>query len=425
MRRYFFFILFLLVLTQGYTQEYNDYFCNKTLRADFIFAGNSTAQSIFLDDISSFPVWVGRRYHLCELPLKGNGEIEMKDASSGKVIYRTSFATLFQEWLTTEEAKTVSRSYENCYLLPFPKKAATLTLSLKNAKDSVITAFTHTIDPEDILIGQTSSDSLNYIYLQKNGEYENCIDIAILAEGYTAAEMELFIQDAQKVCESLFSHEPFKSYQNKFNVVAVKSLSSESGVSIPKRNEWKNTAFNSHFSTFYTDRYLTTTHTKAIHDALKGIPYEHIIILANTAYYGGGGIYNTFTLTAAHNSSFPPVIVHEFGHSFGGLADEYYYKNDLFSETYPPDQEPWEPNITTLTDFSSKWKCLLKPDTPVPTPYNKQDLFPVGVYEGAGYSSKGIYRSAVNCRMKSNEAKEFCPACTKALVELIQFYTNK
>ena len=152
----------------------------------------------------------------------------------------------------------------------------------------------------------------------QSGNEKDCIDVAILAEGYTEKEMDIFYQDAQRTCESLFSYEPFRSMKGKFNIVAVASPSTDSGVSVPRKNQWKQTAVHSHFDTFYSDRYLTTSRVKSIHNALAGIPYEHIIILANTDVYGGGGIYNSYTLTTAHHPMFKPVVVHEFGHSFGG-----------------------------------------------------------------------------------------------------------
>ena len=256
---------------------------------------------------------------------------------------------------------------------------------------------------------------------------EDCIDVAILAEGYTEEEMDLFYKDAEATCEALFAHAPFDKLKNKFNIVAVASPSEDSGVSIPHQGVWKSTAMSSHFSTFYSDRYLTTSRVKSIHNWLAGIPYEHIIILANTDTYGGGGIYNSYTLTTAHHPSFKPVVVHEFGHSFGGLADEYFYSNAP-SPLYPYDKEPWEQNISTLVDFESKWKDMVPAGTPIPTPAKKSvdEIFTaVGVYEGAGYTSKGIYRPVTECRMKINEAPAFCPVCQRALERLILFYTEE
>lgn len=413
----------------GQAQNFDDYFVNKTIRADYIFSGNSEAQAICLDELSSLPQWAGRRHHLSELPLAGNGEIEMKDKASGKIIYRTSFSSLFQEWICEAEAKKVTRGFENTFLIPFPKNTATVTIRLKDVYHKETASLTHEIDPKDILIHQRGDEAsiTPHRYLLKSGSEENCIDIAILAEGYTKEETELFYKDAQTACEALFSHEPFKKLKSRFNVVAVFSESKDSGVSIPRQNEWKKTAVSSHFDTFYSDRYLTTRSVKAIHNWLAGIPYEHIIILANTDTYGGGGIYNSYTLTTAHHPMFKPVVVHEFGHSFGGLADEYAY-DAAPSPQYPYSIEPWEQNITTLADFDAKWKDMVEPGTPVPTPVQTEKSLiytKVGVYEGAGYTQKGIYRPTTECRMKINEAPVFCPVCQRALEKLIHFYTDK
>lgn len=378
-----------------------------------------------MDEIICLPIWAGRNHHLAELPLLGNGQIEMRDKQTGIIIYRTSFSTLFQEWLTTDEAQNLSKSFENIYLLPFPKHPAEITISLTNSKQEIAASLTHSVDPEDILINKKgNAHTAPHRYLLQNGSPGNCIDVVILAEGYTKNEMNTFYQDAQTAIESLFSHEPFKKFKNKFNIIAIESTSDDSGVSSPAKGVWKSTAFGSHFDTFYSPRYLTSSRMKKIHDVLAGIPYEHIIILANTEQYGGGGIYNSFTLTTAHHNSFRPVVVHEFGHSFGGLADEYYYENDLFSNTYPFDKEPWEQNITTLVDFSSKWERILPPNISIPTNPEHYKKFPVGVYEGAGYSAKGIYRPAIDCRMKSNLADNFCPVCQISIEKLINFYTD-
>ena len=409
-------------------QNFSDWFEEKTLRTDYIFTGNARQQEVCLDELSMLPQWAGRRHHLNELPLAGNGEITMKDKATGTVIYRTSFSSLFQEWLGEEEATRVKKGFENSFLLPFPKKEAIVTISLKNAHQQVSASLTHEIRPDDVLIHQRGTAHITpHRYIHQSGSLEDCIDVAILAEGYTEAEMDLFYQDAEATCEALFSHEPFKKLKNRFNLVAVASPSADSGVSIPLKDEWKSTAVSSHFSTFYSDRYLTTSRVKSIHNWLAGIPYEHVIILVNTDTYGGGGIYNSYTLTTAHHPQFKPVVVHEFGHSFGGLADEYAY-TDAPSPLYPYSIEPWEQNITTMVDFESKWKDMVPEGTPVPTPAKTQEsemYTSVGVYEGAGYTTKGIYRPATECRMKINEAPAFCPVCQRALERLILFYTEK
>lgn len=408
-------------------QDFDTYFVDKTLRVDYLFTGDSRHQAIYLDELGALPQWAGRRHRLSELPLAGNGDIEMTDKETGKVIYRTSFSSLFQEWVSESEAKQVKRGFENTFLLPYPKRPALVTIRLKDVHHKECAALTHEVNPSDILIHQRGSSRVTpHRYLLQSGSDEDCIDVAILAEGYTEAEMDLFYRDAQSACDAIFEHTPFKQLKNRFNVVAVASPSEDSGVSIPRQNDWKSTAVHSHFDTFYSERYLTTRSVKAVHNWLAGIPYEHIIILANTDTYGGGGIYNSYTLTTAHHSMFRPVVVHEFGHSFGGLADEYAY-TEAPSPQYPYSIEPWEQNITTLVNFESKWKDMLPEDTPVPTPVetDEHNLYTkVGVFEGAGYSLKGIYRPATECRMKINEAPRFCPVCERALERMIRFYTE-
>lgn len=427
MKKIFILCLAAVLHTPMLAQNFSDYFEEKTLRTDYIFTGDAKKQEVCLDELSSLPGWAGRRHHLDKLPLAGNGEITMTDKSSGQVIYRTSFSSLFQEWLGEEEATRVKKGFENSFLLPFPKKTAIVNIALKNARQEVCASLTHEISPNDILIHQRGTKGITpHRFLHQSGDPKDCIDIAILAEGYTEAEMDIFYRDAEATCEALFAHAPFDKLKDRFNIVAVASPSADSGVSIPLKDEWKSTAVSSHFSTFYSDRYLTTSRVKSIHNWLAGIPYEHIIILANTDTYGGGGIYNSYTLTTAHHPMFKPVVVHEFGHSFGGLADEYAY-SEAPSPLYPYDKEPWEQNITTLVNFDSKWKDMLPNGTPIPTPVktSQEEIYTsVGVYEGAGYTTKGIYRPVTECRMKINEAPAFCPVCQRSLERLIKFYTE-
>ena len=418
-------LLCLIAVSSTRAQVFADHFADKTLRVDYIFNGNASGQAICLDGLSALPTWAGRKHHLAELPLQGNGQIIMRNAASGKTIYTTSFSSLFQEWLETDEARNVTKGFENTFLLPYPLQPVEIEITLLDPRRNVRASMKHIVHPNDVLIEQKGNSHITpHKYLLHNDSPEKCIDVAILAEGYTLQEMQTFYEDADIACKSIFDHEPFKSMKKRFNVVAVASPSTDSGVSVPRLNEWKHTAFGSHFSTFYSDRYLTTSRVKAIHDALAGIPYEHIIILANTEEYGGGGIYNSYTLTTAHHPMFRPVVVHEFGHSFGGLADEYFYDYDVMTDTYPLDIEPWEQNISTQVDFAAKWKDMLSENTPVPTPAEVSENYPTGVYEGGGYSAKGIFRPAENCRMRTNEYPAFCPVCQRALRRIIEFYTE-
>ena len=427
-------------------------FGQKTLRLDYIFSGTDKTQEIALDEMYSFDGWAGRNVNMDKVLLRGNGQISLTDKVSGQVLYVQSFSTLFQEWQTTEESTRVRKSFENVFLVPMPVSPVVVKVELYNFRGGVSAQLVHEVDPSDIMIRTIAQEPVEHIYILKSGSPVECIDVAILAEGYTAEEMPVFYEDARKAVEAILSHDPFGQYKDSFNFVAVGLESEDSGISEPGQGLWKNTALGSHFSTFYMDRYLTTLRLKNLHDSLAGIPYEHIIILANTDTYGGGGIYNSYTLTTAHHPSFAPVVVHEFGHSFAGLADEYYY-DDQFVEYYYPDCEPWEQNITTLYDFESKWESQLPRTVAVPTPVpvidpvkgvaadskkasNKplksiwdedgngyQSL--IGVYEGAGYQSKGVYRPYPDCRMKTNSPKAFCPVCQSAIARLIEFYIGE
>ena len=267
----------------SFAQNFADYFQNKTLRVDYIFTGDATQQAIYLDELSQLPTWAGRQHHLSELPLEGNGQIIVKDLASKQCIYKTSFSSLFQEWLSTDEAKETAKGFENTFLLPYPKQPVEVEVTLYSPRKKRLATYKHIVRPDDILIHKRGVSHVTpHRYMLQSGNEKDCIDVAILAEGYTEKEMDIFYQDAQRTCESLFSYEPFRSMKGKFNIVAVASPSTDSGVSVPRKNQWKQTAVHSHFDTFYSDRYLTTSRVKSIHNALAGIPYEQIIILANT-----------------------------------------------------------------------------------------------------------------------------------------------
>lgn len=403
---------------------FDDTFTDRTLRIDYQLCGDKSAQHIFLSGMKTDSIWAGRRHRLTELPLEGRGQLTMTSAETGDTLYRTSFCSLFNEWLDTDEAAFTPRAFEHTVLVPMPKEAVNITLTLTDPHRKPTVTVSHSVNPNDILIDRTAYALPPHRYLHQGNTPDKAIDVAILAEGYSHDQLELFYADALTAVESILSHQPFADSKDNFNFVAVASTTDGTDVSRPKDGQWTDSAFGSHFSTFYSDRYLTTPHVFAVNDALRGIPYEHIIILANTPEYGGGGIYNSYTLTTSRHDAFRPVVTHEFGHSFGGLADEYFHDNEVYTNEYPLDVEPWERNVTTLTDFRDKWESLIAADTPVPTAISEEGTNPTGVYEGGAYVSKGVYRSTPDCRMKTNTATHFCPACQLALTRLIDFYTR-
>ncbi len=391
-------------------QQFEDDFEDRTLRLDYTFAGDDMQTAIYVDELVSLPHWYGKHHHLDEVPLRGNGQVIMRRHNSDTVIFRHSFSTLFQEWLATEEAKHTQKSFENVFLVPFPKDTVDITVELYDNHDRTAVSMTHTVVPSDILIRRAGERSITpYEVLHQASDTSRCIHIAFVAEGYTADEIDHYLSDCRKAIGSLFRHEPFKSMQDRFNIIALKSTSLESGTSEPAKGIWKQTVLGSHFDTFYSDRYLTTLHLKHLHDVLAGTPYEHIIILVNTEHYGGGGIYNSYNLCYTGGPQFLPVVVHEFGHSFGGLGDEYAYGND--DPMYFADTEPWEPNLTTKAHFIGKWENLVAEGK-------------ASFIEGGGYLEKGVWRGFENCRMRTNEEPEFCLVCQQALIKLIDFYTK-
>lgn len=411
-RQVFLFYLLLLSCTAATAQQFDDYFTDQTLRVDYLFSGDHNTQNIAVDELLVEPRWYGKRHRLAEVPVEGNGQITVRDHHSGRVIYRNSFSTLFQEWQQEPEALNKVKSFENVFLVPMPKDTADITLDLRNNRREISSSMTHQIVPSDILIRPIGyKDVTSFETLQKASDSTNCIHLAYLAEGYQASEMNTFIADARTAMEALFAHEPYKSMRQYFNIIAVKSPSKESGASEPGKGIWRNTALNSHWDTNYSERYLTTSHLKDMHNWLAGTPYEHILVLVNSERYGGGGVLNSYVLSSTHNKWSKPVVVHEFGHSFAALADEYAYEGDAV-DMYPLDVEPWERNITTKVDFTGKWENLIGKDKRA------------GLYEGAGYKLKGVYRGYPDCRMRTNEIPEFCPACQQATRKLIEFYVK-
>ena len=459
----------LLATFSAVAQQFDDFFDGRTLRLDYVFAGNHDAQQIYLEQMCVTPQWAGRKSRLADVPLKGNGQIQLKDHATGQLLFVHTFSTLFQEWLATEEATQVSKAFGTSYNVPMPKQPVDITVSLLDFHGKVVTSMTHTVDPADILIRHIGDNGIPFHYIWKgktlpvekkatdapgqraykpteeplDGEPDitQCIDLAIVAEGYTRAQMGKFYVDCQRVVDALFAHEPFTSMKDRFNVVAVAAESLTSGPSVPHLGRWSSTPAGTHYDTFYTDRYLMTQDIHRLYDVLSGVPFEHIIVLVNSDTYGGGGIYNQVTVTTSDHPTFHQVLVHEFGHAYAGLGDEYFY-DDAYESMYPADTEPWEPNLTTLVDFQSKWADMLPKGTPVPTPpdpkvpnYRKinnekeQRLLDaatqrVGVFEGGGYQSKGVYRPAQECRMKINEVANFCPVCSRAIQRITDFYTS-
>ena len=307
-----------------------------------------------------------------------------------------------------------------------PRNKVEIEIRLFDFKQRPVTVLKHQFDPKDIMVRDLGSKQApDNRYLVKSGTPEECIDLAILAEGYTKDELPLFYQDAQRMTDELFKYEPFKSNKHRFNVLAVGAESQESGVSEPAKGVWKQTACGTFFDFLYMKRLIGVVNLRKVNDLLAAVPYEHIVVLANSSEYGGCGVYNSYDITPAHHAGTLAVFVHEFGHSFGGLGDEYFY-DEMYTQYYYPDVEPWHENLTTLCDFQRKWADMLPKDAVIPTPPNpnqdKNDYTTIGVFEGGGNQSKGVYRPAFNCRMRTNSVPDYCPVCRRGLQHVIDYH---
>lgn len=417
-------ILFCLPLFTFAQIDFNQYFKNKSLRFDFLLGGNNKEVKVFPEQIKQEPYWAGSKTHLIDPFGYGTYRFRVFDLKSNQLVFSKGFCTLFQEWQTTPDAKQTDKTFYQAAIFPFPKNKVRLEIDARQWEGSFKTIYQTVINPDNYFILNETVKPFKTVDILDNGKPEKKVDLVILAEGYTISEMDKFVEDAKRVTRYLFDEEPFATEKKNFNVKAVLTPSDESGTDVPGENIYKNTCFNSSFYTFDEARYLTSSDMKDIYDAAAVVPYDQIYVLVNTERYGGGGFYNFVTLCSADNQLSKQVFVHEFGHGFAGLGDEYYTSSVAYENFYNLKVEPWEPNLTTLVDFDRKWKNLVPKSVPVPTPRIPEYNHIVGVYEGGGYLSTGIYSPYIDCRMKSNSAPEFCPVCQETIKKMIQFYTK-
>ncbi|MRR19517.1 peptidase M64 [bacterium] len=414
--------LLFLSLVMSAQVVFDEHFTDRTLRFDFMLAGNSTATKVYPVSFREEPFWGGSLTNLTDPFGYGNFRYEIFDAAAGTLIYSKGFCTLYQEWQTTAEAKGMERVFHEVATFPFPKNKINFVLSIRG-RDGLFTKLYETvIDPSSYFITREKPDGAPATRIYGSGDPHNSFDIAFIAEGYTRGEMDKFRADVKRLADILFMEIPFDKYQDRINIWAVEAASEESGTDVPGEGIYVNTALNSSYYTFDVDRYLTTQDIRNVNDYAAAAPHDQIVVLINSPRYGGGGVYNYYSAVTSDHKFTPQVFTHEFGHGFAGLADEYYSSEVAYEEFYPLNVEPWEPNITTRVNFDAKWKNLIAKSVPVPTPNEKRYNGVTGLFEGGGYSAKGIYRPSFDCRMKSNEAESFCEVCQEAIEAMILFY---
>jgi hypothetical protein len=406
--------------------DYTKWFDLKTLRVDYLLAGDAKSEIAYFVQMKEEPSWGGPHKNLIDPFGYGTYRYAAFDSASNKLLFSRGFSTLFQEWKGTEEAKKMKRSWPMTAVMPFPKNTVRFVIEKRSyATNEFELLFERFINPTDYFISRESIHPCKVRKIKDSGDPQNHVDVAFLAEGYTTLEMDKFLADAKRMCDYFMSVEPYAGNADKFNFYAVQSPSDESGVTIPGMDIYVNTSIHSSFYTFDMDRYLTTSDTKSLYDIASNVPSDQIFVLVNSKRYGGGGFYNHYGQSTVDHQLSNIVALHEFGHEFAGLADEYYASEITYSDYYNLEFEPWEPNITTNVHFASKWKGMISPGTPIPTPREDKYKGVTGMFEGGGYLSKGIYSPVMDCRMKSNEAPAFCPACQEAIRKMISFYCEE
>jgi hypothetical protein len=415
-------IFFFSVLVLNAQSEYSDYF--KTGRLRFDYAISSVNGSCRINPFQFYfePVWGGSKSFVEEKLNYGDMLLEVFDSTSDKLLYSYGYSTLFKEWLTTERGKDTTKIFIETVLMPDPKKTIRIRISDRdsflNFKEVYTTYFNPLTDIVEVLKQPEVSEVRS---LRNSGDPSGKTDIVIISEGFTQQQKDKFFRDAEKFSEILFTWDPYKAYPKSFNIYAVFLPSEQPGADIPPDSDWVSTALNTRFYTFGSERYLTTDDMQKVRNAVSGIPYDQICIMVNSDKYGGGGIYNYYTVFTSDNIISEFLFMHEFGHNFASLADEYYTSQTAYVNMFGKNTEPLEPNITTLTSFDKKWKDMLKDTVPVPTLSDENYKNIIGVYEGAGYCEKGIYRPYMDCSMKSKINNAFCPVCKRAIVKMIKY----
>ncbi|MDW3208451.1 MAG: M64 family metallopeptidase [Reichenbachiella sp.] len=476
-------VVCLMCCEQKPTTTFEKYFTDQTLRIDYFHEGDAKTETVEVDELYSYEGWAGSLVTLVDSLNYGAYYHKVYDQASGKLIYSKGFDSYFKEYQTSTPAINgeVKRFHESA-IIPKPLKSVVFALDKRDKDGNLNEVYRTTIDPSERKIAEKDAEVNVYASLD-NGDPHIKADILIVGEGYAAADNQKFQNDLKRFTEVFFQAEPCKSYKDRFNIRGVLKPSEDSGIDEPRAGIDKNTAVSATFNSMGSERYLLTEDNKALRDIAGHAPYDALYIMVNHSRYGGGGIYNFYCTYTSDNIFSEYLMVHEFGHSFFGLADEYYTSSSAYNDFYPQGYEPAEPNITALLDPENvKWKHLLSEGIELPTSWNKafydstslkwqaerrmlndsiaalkkaqapaeaiaaaeklydekvtaedarvQDFLEnadfskkVGAFEGAGYASVGIYRSSPNCIMFTR-TDYFCPVCQEAMIDVIESYAK-
>jgi len=440
------------------------------MRLDYYHTGNATQEMFSIDRVVVEPLaWPGNPAKSIDDTNLGKYLFEVRDRTTNRMLYSRGFASIYGEWETTDEAKSANRTFHESLRFPAPQAAVQVILKKRDSNNAFREIWSVIVDPKDMFVDTSKSPSPGpLIEIEKNGDPTTKVDFLILGDGYTAQELKKFEIDARRMIDVLFSTSPFKERRKDFNVWALCPAALESGVSRPSTGIHRASPIGATYDAFGSERYILSFDNRALRNAAQFAPYEFVEILTNTRTYGGGGIFNLYGTVSVDSGQAPYVFVHEFGHHFAGLADEYYTSPVAYSSPAVK-VEPWEPNATALLNPSElKWKDLVASGTPIPTPWRKDEfekhsreyqkrraqiradnrpeeemealfrenrefeakLFAqeerigkVGAFEGAMYEAKGYYRPEVDCIMFTRSTT-FCAVCRRAIERIIDLYAK-
>ena len=469
--------LFAAVLPLGaQAPAYDAYFTERTMRVDYYHTGGLGQEIVSLDRVVADGAWPGSRTQLVDDTNLGAYRFEVRDPATNAVLYSRGFGSVFGEWLTTAEAGTMHRTFHESLRFPWPKQPVKVVLQRRGAAQELAPGtfeevWSTTVDPASRFVNRADAAPAGRVLtFQEHGAPGVKVDLVLVAEGYTEAESGKFEADARRLLEALFREEPFRSLRTEFNVRGLFIPAAQSGGHRARADIHRRMRFETEYNIFDSERYVLTQDNRALRDAISTVPYEFVEVLVNDAQYGGGGIFNAHATVAVDSDYAEYVFVHEFAHHFGALADEYYTSDVAYQTGAAVKPEPWERNITALHDPAAlKWRDLVTPGTPLPTPWDKggyerhgqeirarrqalvernapqadfDALFAeqqawetayfrkqkhagrVGAFEGAGYETVGLYRPEIDCIMFSRNPVGFCDVCERALREIIRLYTS-
>lgn len=441
----------------------------RTMRVDYFHTGNATTELFALDRVSLEPApWPGTLEQPDDVLRYGAYGFDVRDAASGRLLYSRGFGSVYDEWTTTGD--TTTRTFHESLRFPRPAAPVDVSVRKRGAKNTWASVWTTRVDPAATTVDTAPPEPPpgEVIALERHGDSAHKVDLLLLGDGYTAAERGKFTADARRLIEILFATSPFRERRQDFNVWGLAPAARESGIARPSTGIQRASPVGATYDAFGSERYVLTFENRRFRDVASYAPYDVVEIVVNGRTYGGGGIYNQYSTVAADNAFAPYVFVHEFAHHFAALADEYYTSPVAYlpAETR---EEPWEANVTALLDPATlKWKDLVAPSTPLPTPWQKdtyetrsretqairaelrkqgrpeaemEALFTrerrqddaqfaaerfagqIGAFEGAKYEARGYYRPAANCIMFTR-AEDFCAVCRRALDRVIDSYVK-